>query len=237
MASSEPSPFDEIDRTHVPEAEATAGPGAESGAPDDGDRLAALANAVVAEEDEARLSLVLLRDVAIVAALLSLFAAAEAWASQSGLGLARLLSVVDGLLVGAGVAAMFHEWGHFIGARLAGGHAPLKPVAAFLPLFDFDYANNDARAFDWMSIGGNAGDIGAVLLFFLALPHESSGIAALIAGAFGFAVFAGAIEFPVIRKARSGMSGLEALATIPRDFFERYVRWGLAAALAAYLLL
>ena len=201
-----------------------------------GARLASL-HAKVSEEDEATLSLVVLRDVAIVAALLSLFAAAETWASVSGLGLASLLSIVDGLLVGAATAGVLHEWGHFAGARLAGGHAPLKPIGGFFPIFDFDYANNDARAFDWMSIGGNAGDIGVVLLFFFALPQASPGMAALVAGAFGFAVFAAAIEFPVIRKARGGMTGIQALSTIPRGFFRRYTRWGMGAALVAFILL
>ena len=116
-------------------------------------RLASL-EAKVSAEDEATLSLVVLRDVAIVAALLSLFAAAETWASVSGLGLASLLSIVDGLLVGAATAGVLHEWGHFAGARLAGGHAPLKPIGGLFPIFDFDSQNNDARAFDWMSIGG-----------------------------------------------------------------------------------
>jgi hypothetical protein len=191
----------------------------------------------VAAKDEATLSLVILRDVAVVSALLSLFAAAATWATVSGLAIARLLSVVDGLLVGAATAALLHEWGHFVGARLAGGHAPLKPIRGFLPIFDFDYENNDARAFEWMSVGGNLGDIGVVLIFFLALPLESAGNAALVAGAFGFAVFAGGIEFPVIRKARAGMSGIEALGTLPKDFFRRYSRWGMGAALVAFVLL
>jgi hypothetical protein len=199
-------------------------------------RLASL-GAKVAAKDEAKLSLVILRDVALVSALLSLFAAAEAWATVSGLALASLLSSVDGLLVGAATAALLHEWGHFAGARLSGGHAPLKPVAGFFPIFDFDYKNNDARAFDWMSLGGNLGDICVVLFFFFALPMTSPGAAALVAGAFGFAVFAGAIEFPVIRKARAGMTGIEALGTIPKDFLRRYSRWGMAAAAVAFVLL
>jgi hypothetical protein len=76
-----------------------------------------------------------------------------------------------------------------------------------------------------------------VLLFLVALPVASVGTTALTAGAIGFAVFAGAIEFPVIQKARAGLSGLEALATIPRDFFRRYLRWGLAAAGVSLVLL
>jgi len=194
-------------------------------------------DAGIAAKDEATLSLVMLRDLAIVSALLSLFAAAETWASTSGLALASLLSIVDGLLVGAATAAVLHEWGHLAGARLAGGHAPLKPIGGFFPIFDFDYKNNDARAFDWMSIGGNLGDISVVLFFLFALPQASPGAAALVAGAFGFAVFAGAIEFPVIQKARAGLTGIEALGTIPRDFLRRYSRWGIGAALAAFVVL
>ena len=207
----------------------------DSSAPRD-PRLAAL-HASVAPEDQAVLANVILRDIAIVAGMLSLFAAAEAWASVSGLALASGLSVVDGLLVGAATGALLHEWGHFAGARLAGGHAPLKPIGGFLPIFDFDYPNNDARSFRWMSIGGNAADISVVLIFFFALPLESAGSAALVAGAFGFAVFAAAIEFPVIKKVLDGMSGIDALKTIPKGFFERYSRWGVGAALVALVLL
>ena len=34
------------------------------------------------------------------------------------------------------VAALLHEWGHFAGAKLSGGTAPLRPFADFLPLFE-----------------------------------------------------------------------------------------------------
>lgn len=203
------------------------------------DRAARLANlgTSVAAKDEATLSLVILRDVAVVSTLLSIFAAAESWATVSGLAIASLLSVVDGLLVGAATAALMHEWGHFVGARLAGGHAPLKPIRDFLPIFDFDYKNNAARAFEWMSIGGNVGNISVLLIFFLVLPLDRAGAAALVAGAFGFTVFAGGIEFPVIRKARAGMSGIEALGTLPKNFLRRYTRWGIGAALVTLILL
>ena len=126
----------------------------------------------VAARDEAKLSLVALRDVAVVAVLLSIFAAAESWATVSRLGFATFLSVVDGLLVGAATNALVHEWGHFVGARLGGGHAPLKPLSKFLPLYDFDYANNDGRAFLWMSYGGNIAHAALVVLYLFAHPHR-----------------------------------------------------------------
>ncbi len=189
------------------------------------------------QEDQASLSLVVLRDVAIVSGLLSLFAAAEAWATVSGLAFAALLSVVNGFLVGAGTNALLHEWGHFAGARLGGGHAPLRPVAGFLPIFDFDYVGNDQHAFDWMSIGGHLAHLSLPLVYFIALPMDSPGTAALVAGAAGFAVFAGIIEIPVIRKSLDGMNGLEALGTIPKDFVQRTLPWAVGAALLIFLVL
>jgi hypothetical protein len=191
----------------------------------------------VAEEDQASLFLVVLRDVAIVSALLSLFAAAEAWATISGLAFAALLSTVNGFLVGAATNALGHEWGHFAGARLGGGHAPLKPAGGFLPLFDFDYKANDQHAFDWMSLGGNIVHVAIPLIYFVSLPMNSPGTAALVAGAAGFAVFSGIIEVPVIRKCRAGMSGLEALGTIPKDFVQRTTPWAVGSALLIFLVL
>lgn len=192
----------------------------------------------VAARDEARLALVALRDVGVVAALLSLFAAAETWAMVSRLGFASLLSVVDGLLVGVATGALVHEWGHFAGARLAGGHAPLKPFRSFLPLYDFDYAGNDARSFLWMSYGGNLAHASLVLIYLL-FVHSSGrvGTAALVAGAFGFAVFSSLVELPVIQQARRGVPGLEALGVIPKNFVSKYLPWSLVAAFAAYAVL
>lgn len=191
----------------------------------------------VAEKDEASLFLVALRDVAIVSALLSLFAAAEAWATVSELAFASLLATVDGFLVGAATTALAHEWGHFAGARLGGGHAPLKPLSGFLPLFDFDYANNDRKAFEWMSYGGNIAHVAVPLLYFLALPTNGPGTAALVAGAVGFAVFSSLVEWPVIARSREGKSGLEALGTIPKDFVQRYTPWAVGAAFLVFLVL
>jgi hypothetical protein len=191
----------------------------------------------VAEQDEASLALVALRDVAILSVLLSIFGAAEAWAQVSGLAFASLLATIDGFLVGAATTALAHEWGHFAGARLGGGHAPLKPISGFLPLYDFDYAHNDRRAFDWMSIGGNLAHVFVPLLYLVAIGASGPGTAALIAGAAGFAVFSSIIEWPVIRKSRGGMGALEALGTIPRDFVPRTLPWAVGAALLVFLVL
>ncbi len=191
----------------------------------------------VSAGDESPLLLVALRDIAVAAGLLSLFAAAEAWASISGLAFASLLATVDGLLVGLATCAIAHEWGHFAGARLGGGHAPLKPISGFFPVFDFDYQHNDKRAFDWMSLGGNLAHWAVPLVYLLALPMDGPGAAALVAGAVGFAVFSSLVEVPVIRRSRSGMGSLAALGTIPKDFVSRYTPWAVGAALLVFLVL
>ena len=210
----------------------------DAGAPSDaGGEKPGLSPRPVAEKDEASLALIALRDVAALSVLLSLFGAADTWARSSGLGLAQLVAGLDGLLIGAASAAVFHEWGHFAGARLAGGHSPLKPPTAFPQVFDFDYVGNDARSFRWMSIGGNLGNWGAVLFFVLCLPLGTIGPDALVSGAVGFSVFTALVEFPVIRNARNGMSGLEALGEIPKDFTTRYIPQALGAGLLTFLIL
>lgn len=191
----------------------------------------------VAEKDEASMLLVGLRDVAIISALLSIFGAAEAWAQVSGLAFASLIATINGFLVGAATCALGHEWGHFAGARLGGGHAPLKPLSGFLPLFDFDYANNDKRSYEWMGIGGNLAHLLIPVLYLFAIGATGPGTSALIAGAAGFAVFSSIIEIPVIRKSRAGMGSLESLATIPRDFVQRTMPWALGSAALIFLVL
>ena len=187
--------------------------------------------------DASKLSLVVLRDIAIVAAGLSLFAAADTWHSLTGTALSGALSIVDGLLVGVLLTALLHEWGHFAGARLSGGRAPLRPVKGFLPLFDFDYANNTRQHFQGMSIGGNVAHWLVVVVLLLGLPLASVGQIAIVSSAFGFAIFASSIEFPVIRHVARGKSGLEALAKIPKDFLRRNGTYGVIAALLAFLVL
>ena len=201
------------------------------------DRSESTANESPAASDATSLWVVALRDVAILAAGFSLFAAADAWHTMTGTFLSAALVLVDGLLVGVLLTAWVHEWGHFIGARISGGSAPLRPAMGFLPLFDFDYPNNTHQQFQAMSIGGNVAHWSVVLLLLAGLPLTSVGQVAITSSAFGFAIFASSIEFPVIRHVSKGLSGMEALAKIPKDFIRRNGSYGLIAALAALAVL
>lgn len=191
----------------------------------------------VAEADEASIWMIVLRDVAIVAALLTLFGAADTWARISYLGVAKFVSVVVGLLVGAALPALGHEWGHFIGARLGGGHAPLKPLQAFPQLYDFDYKRNDSKSFRWMSYGGSLGNWGTVLLLAWLIPLVEAGPVALVSGGIGFCVFTALVEWPVIQRSKEGLGGWDALMTIPSDFQTRYLPWALGATFGVFFVL
>ena len=191
----------------------------------------------VADQDEAPVALLGLRDLAAFSVLLSIFGGADAWARGSELALAQFVVVFIGLVAGAALAALGHEWGHFVGARLGGGHSPTKPVKGFPQVFDFDYAGNSAKSFLWMSIGGSAGNWGMAVFLSLALPLGSYGPDALVAGAVAFSVFTAFVEFPVIQNARAGMGGLEALLKIPKNFATRYLPQALTAAFLTFIIL
>jgi hypothetical protein len=192
----------------------------------------------VAEQDEASLFMVGLRDLVGASVLLSIYGGADSWARTTELGLAQCVVVVTGLFAGAAIAAMAHEWGHFMGARLAGGHAPTKRLAAFPQVFDFDYEHNPSKSFLWMSYGGSIGNWGTALLLAFALPLGITlGPDALVGGAVGFSVFTAFVEFPVIARARAGMLGWDALMLIPKDFSTRYLWQAFSAGLLVFLIL
>jgi len=176
---------------------------------------------------------VALRDLALVAAALSLWAAADAWYLLTGLEFASSLAIVDGILVGLALASLGHEWGHYAGARATDAKARLvRTDALSLLRFRYDMEANDSRQFNAMSIGGNVAHWSVILLLFLAVPMDSPGRIALIAGAFGFAIFATVTEAPVITRSLKGMSPSEALGALDR---ERLIRNGFVGAVAGGL--
>jgi len=175
------------------------------------------------------------RDVALAAALFSLFAAADAWFILTGSGFAGFLSIVDGLVVGAGVTALAHEWGHYSGARWTGADLPLKPVGSFPQVFGFDYVQCEPRHFMGLSVGGNVGHWLMVVVIAVFVPLATAGQVALLSGAVGFAVFGSTVEFPVIARARQGASPFESLSVIHSNFVQRNGAMGVAAAALVFL--
>jgi len=195
------------------------------------------AAAVASAAKEPILALVAIRDVGIVSALLTLWGTADLWAESTGLGLATLVSVVNGILVGAGITGLAHEWGHFVGARLSGATAPLAPAKGFLPLYDFDFQKSEVSQFQAMSIGGHVPTWGLVLLLAWALPLDSPGRIALVSAAVGFSLFASVVEFPVMSRVSGGMAPLESLSKIDRQTFTTAALSGAVGALLLAALL
>lgn len=177
------------------------------------------------------------RDGAIALAALSLYAAADAWAATTGLRFAQVLSVLDGVVVGIVLATLAHEWGHFAGARWAGGIAPTRSYRSLFPIFDLDMQRSDPHAFRMMSVGGNVAHWALVGLVALLLPLEPAGRAALLAATFGFAVSASTTEFPVIRRAFTGSSPVESFKGLTKEKLQRDRRIGAAAGVVLFLLM
>lgn len=187
--------------------------------------------------DASALGTVLLRDLTFGVAALSIWAGAEAWSRQSGLGLAALLSVLGGFVVGGLVTALLHEWGHFVGARLSGAVAPIAPAKNLVPLFLFDMDRSGDAPFRAMSVGGSVGHWSAAFGLFYLLPGSTAGEVAIQAASFGFAVFASVVEVPVLRLAFAGVPPGKALGTITQERLRRGVQVGFATALVLFVVL
>lgn len=156
----------------------------------------------------------------VALALLALFAVADTWSLATGIALASLFSVLAGLLAGALLTTLVHEWSHFLGARLCRGH--YRRVARVgLFAFDWDFRANSTGQFRVMSAAGNLGSIAAVCLFTATLPADTGGRVALYAAAWGSLVFTAAIEWPVLYRVMRGATPLAALGRIDRQVLLR----------------
>ena len=168
--------------------------------------------------------------------VLSMWAAADTWQAVTGLALAGLLSVLTAFLAGFVLGTLVHEWGHFLGARRAGAGYTI-PGKPGLFVFNFDFARNSASQFLTMSYGGQVGGALAVLLLWLAVPTDTAGRAMLVAAAGGGAVFAAAIEWPVIRAVRAGGEPAVQLGRIDRAVLRGSALTGLVATALFWLIL
>jgi hypothetical protein len=138
-------------------------------------------------------------------AAITLFGAADTWASVSGLALAHVVAGLNAIIAGVIISSIVHEWLHLAGARLSGAVSPAleKPVKYFF-IFDFKFDENDNRQFAWMSWGGILAPWLLALVTLIALPIDSVGRAALLATFVATAVQVTLFEVPVARRASAG---------------------------------
>ena len=176
----------------------------------------------------------LARDTAIALAALSLWAAADTWYLVSGLGFALAISVLDAIFVGYILGALFHEWGHYTGAKLSGASAPrVKPKGTSLFRFNFDMAANTQRQFHWMSFGGWVFHWGLLAILVLAMPFDSIGRIALVSSVFGFILYATFIETGILRQTLGGSDPAETLGQLSAKTFQQAGIVGSVAGLFA----
>ncbi|GAB3282261.1 hypothetical protein [Parahaliea aestuarii] len=167
------------------------------------------------------------------------FISLDNWALATGAGVPTLLAILAGLLAGFFMSHIFHEWGHFFGARLAGAATTIKAQPAPL-FFDFDYAGSTARQTLALSAGGPLGNVLVIVLTLYSLPVVSPGRAALLAGMVGSLVFVLFLELPVTRRIRSGEAPIDAMMGHfgqGKPLFRRCTRLGVAAGAATFLTL
>ncbi|NRA00416.1 MAG: hypothetical protein HRU01_28350 [Myxococcales bacterium] len=144
------------------------------------------------------------RDVAILSA-----AAALWWVVANGsIGDAGVLSVIVGVLAGIflgltwGYAA--HEWGHFLGARLARSHIQVSEHRTAIQLFRFDPRDNTRVQFLCMAWGGLIVLWAQAGLFTWLLPWRgASGVTAIAFALLG-AVYTTWVEGPIVLRVHSG---------------------------------
>ena len=158
------------------------------------------------------LGFAVLRDAALLFALLTLWGAGDAWSQTSGLVIAEFVALGNAAFIGLILGAIWHEWGHYIGAQFSGAKAEMvAPRGLSLLRFNFDFEENDRRQFHWMTYGGWIAQWGLVIVLLILIPMDSSNRVALVSAAVAFAVFANAIEIPVIMESRRGTDPQEAL--------------------------
>ncbi len=169
------------------------------------------------DKDDGRPSLgfTVLRDLALFFALLTLWGAGDAWSQSTGLAIAKFVALGNAAFIGLILAALWHEWGHYLGCMFAGGKTRLMKVSGLSLLrLDFDYEENDRRQFHWMTYGGWIGMWALVIAALILVPMDSSNRVALVAAAVAFSVFAHAVEIPVIMESRRGTDPQTALAKL-----------------------
>ena len=139
-----------------------------------------------------------------VLALITLWAAADTWFVTTGLLLANIVSTINALVAGSFLAIIFHEWGHFAGARISKSYSPMVREVKNQFLFGFRYDRNTRAQFISMSIGGPVGNWLLVLLIFFLVPLDNLGRVTLLAIIVARAVSVCVFEVPIILRTLEG---------------------------------
>ena len=135
---------------------------------------------------------------------ITLWGAADAWVQTSDLYVATIISVLNAFAAGSIMSTIFHEWGHFAGARVAGSYSPMVPKVTGAFIFGFNFKKNTSDQFLSMSLGGPIGNWLLVLLVFTFVPMDSAGRVMLLAVVLANAISVCVFELPIIKRTMDG---------------------------------
>lgn len=186
--------------------------------------------------DRARLKKVGLKHAAAVLAALTLWGAADVWATESGLLIAEIVALLNAVFAGTIIAYLAHEWGHFAGARLSKAVSPvLKQPESFF-MFNFKDELNSEGQFLAMSMGGSAANWTLAIVVFFMLPLDTWSQALIFATVTSIAVSVSVFEFPIINRVAYGASPKETVDQRTRESgtTPRYI--GIAVGFVVWLI-
>jgi len=112
----------------------------------------------------------LLRDVAVLVATFALWS----WSRELD-AVHSVLAIPVAILAGASAAVagfLLHEWGHLLGALIAGSAVSYPSTIRSIFLFKFG-EKNDRRQFLWMSAGGFAASIVVIAVMAVTLSFNA----------------------------------------------------------------
>ena len=140
----------------------------------------------------------MLRDALLLAVFAGIAILVDGWLQS---GWTAYIAGAVGFVAGFQGNGLCHEWGHYLGARLAGARAPRNRLGSVFPLFHFDIDSNSHGQFMAMSVGGNLLQWLFAIALLLALDSDSAGRLGLQCGALGFAILSSLTELPIIADA------------------------------------
>jgi hypothetical protein len=186
--------------------------------------------------DNTRLKNIAIRHGAIGLAAITIWGSSDLWALESGLVLAMVVSVLNGLFFGILLAYGFHEWGHFTGARISGAVSPvLKEPRSFF-MFSFKQEVNSRAQFLSMSAGGPAANWFLVLLVYALLPLTTASQAMILSATVGVAVSVSVFEIPIINRVMYGDNPEETIQTRLKEIGSTSKIAGIAAGTLIFMM-
>lgn len=128
-----------------------------------------------------------------------------AWHGAEGSWAAAVVASPLGFLAAYVLCYVYHEWGHLIGARLAGAAMPLAPYAGALIGY-FDIQAHSRRQFLWLSWGGVIAYITVMTVGLSLYVHGGLGPAGagFAVGGLAFVVQSLSVDVPQIVRVMRG---------------------------------